>query len=447
MTSTIMNAPVNTPPAAPRLGWLDALRGFAALVVVLFHVSPYAIGAANHAVLGHYFDMGKFGVLLFFLVSGYVIPMSLERHGSPRRFWVGRVFRIYPAYLLSIVVFAGFVLAGMTTVPGALRRETVTGVLGHATMLQEFVGGRGLLRPFWTLSYEMTFYLVVVGLFVWGLHRLSALWAAGLLLTSVLVGTALPKNLFGSGMADHRMLALVLALLVGASLVAYLSGLRWAVLAAGLAGLCFVALPLLNGHPSKGASTNSSWQAAFMLAVMFAGTVIYRTQHGQISRWVAFPLLTAITVGVGLNTWLQVGGRFELYKWCTTAVAVAVAFGIAFAVRHRPVPHVMTWLGAVSYSLYLLHKLAVNAVVNVLPDTALDSLPGRAGTVVLILAVALGAAWLSYRYVELPGQQLGRRVQRYLDARLGPEQWRRPPASPAVPAPRAESTAPVPAAT
>ena len=46
-------------------------------------------------------DLGKYGVLLFFLVSGYVIPMSLERHGSLRRFWIGRLFRIYPAYLAA----------------------------------------------------------------------------------------------------------------------------------------------------------------------------------------------------------------------------------------------------------------------------------------------------------------------------------------------------------
>jgi len=91
-----------TGPTPVRLAWLDALRGYAALVVVVFHLSPTVLGSDRHLALYRHFDLGKYGVLLFFLVSGYVIPMSLERHGSLRRFWIGRLCRIYPAYLAAI---------------------------------------------------------------------------------------------------------------------------------------------------------------------------------------------------------------------------------------------------------------------------------------------------------------------------------------------------------
>ena len=137
MTATL---PTQTPPGAPtapRLDWLDALRGYAALVVVLFHLSPTVIGPGAHMAVFRVIDLGKYGVLLFFLVSGYVIPMSLERHGSLRRFWIGRLFRIYPAYLFAIA----FLIACTAAVPAVLRTETVSSVLGHATMLSDPLRG------------------------------------------------------------------------------------------------------------------------------------------------------------------------------------------------------------------------------------------------------------------------------------------------------------------
>jgi peptidoglycan/LPS O-acetylase OafA/YrhL len=40
--------------------------------------------------------LGLYGVFVFFMVSGYIVPASLERRGSVRGFWVSRVFRLYP---------------------------------------------------------------------------------------------------------------------------------------------------------------------------------------------------------------------------------------------------------------------------------------------------------------------------------------------------------------
>jgi peptidoglycan/LPS O-acetylase OafA/YrhL len=43
-----------------------------------------------------WFDPGQYGVFVSFLVSGYIVPASLERRGSVRGFWVSRAFRLYP---------------------------------------------------------------------------------------------------------------------------------------------------------------------------------------------------------------------------------------------------------------------------------------------------------------------------------------------------------------
>src|SRR5690348_12111180 len=71
---------------SPRQGWLDALRGLAALVVVFEHCVD-ALFPEVRAGASQWFNFGQYGVLVFFLVSGYVVPVSLERRGSVGGFW------------------------------------------------------------------------------------------------------------------------------------------------------------------------------------------------------------------------------------------------------------------------------------------------------------------------------------------------------------------------
>ena len=416
-----------------RLGWLDGLRGYAALVVVLFHLSPSVIGPDAHMAVFRVLDLGKYGVLLFFLVSGYVIPMSLDRHGSLRRFWTGRLFRIYPAYLVAIVL----VVVTTASVPAVLRTETVSSVLAHASMLSDPLGLRGAVRPFWTLSYEMVFYLVVAGLFAWRLHRHSAFWAAGLALVAVLAGPALPDGLLSGDFHARRVAAAVLLVLVAGCVAAFVTGPQsppacpgaagcadtpvgrrsprsgaepagLAVRAAGLVGIGFVLLIAVNAHPTAQSTVASSAQGLLLLAVMFAGTVVYRTQHGQLDRRLAVPSL--IVVGLGLTTTIS---------WITTG-AVAATFAAAFALRERRVPATLVRLGTISYSLYVLHVIVLMALGRLLPHLAGRAIGVRLLAGVAFLVTALTVAEVSYRFVERPAQRLGQRLGRRNDRAAPP---------------------------
>lgn len=416
-------------PPAPRMAWLDALRGLAAVVVAWYHLSPSVIGAQHHLAVHRNIDLGKYGVLLFFLVSGYVIPMSLERHGSMRKFWAGRLFRIYPAYLASVALILVLLQLRIMPQPPTARAETATTALGHVTMMTDLLGVRGLVWPFWTLAYEMTFYLLVGGLFVLGLHRLSIWWAGGLALLATIAGPALPDHLLAATLAQRRLLSAVLVLAVGLSIAAYLSGRRALVLLAGLAGLGFLALPLVNGHATRWSTATSSWQAILMLSVMFAGTVIYRMHHGQTGRLAGGIALAIVLVCASGSTWLHTGNLATLRQWTIGSVAVAVTFAGAFALRHRSVPAVIAWLGAASYSIYVLHMVVFYFVMHFLGrhnPTVMDRV--AIGTTYAV--VTLGAAWLCYSYIEKPGQRLGRWAQRTLDTRLGPDRARRLPPPP-----------------
>jgi len=401
-----------------RLDWLDALRGLAAITVVLFHLSPQVIGNEAHLAIMRQIDLGKYAVLLFFLVSGYVIPMSLERHGSLRRFWIGRLCRIYPAYLATIGLVLLLSWAGWLAWTSSLRHQPAAIVLAHVTMMSDLLGVRGAVRVFWTLSYEMTFYLVVSGLFVWRLHRRSAWWAAGLGLTALIAGARLPDDLLGATFDARRVTAALLVALVGLSVLAYLRDRL--VPAAGAAGIALVLLPAVNGHATKESTVIASWQGLLLLAVMFAGTVVYRWQHGQIGRVEAIAALTVVAASeVGAHG-THLGTRAAWQLWSANIGAVAVTFGLAYAMRNRTVPSVFTWLGRISYSLYLLHVIVLVALPHVVPDVGTHGLLFRAAVGVGYLVVALGTAWLAYRMVELPGQRLGRRLAARLEPRPVP---------------------------
>ncbi|WP_223736533.1 acyltransferase family protein, partial [Streptomyces purpurogeneiscleroticus] len=99
-----------------RLAWLDALRGIGALMVALHHAGPRYLPELSATVL-RYVNPGTYGVIVFFLVSGYIIPASLERRGSLRRFWVGRICRLCPLLCVALAATALLVLWG----PGRLR--------------------------------------------------------------------------------------------------------------------------------------------------------------------------------------------------------------------------------------------------------------------------------------------------------------------------------------
>ncbi|GAB1691379.1 acyltransferase family protein [Krasilnikovia sp. M28-CT-15] len=405
---------------AARLGWLDALRGFAALTVVWFHLSPVVLGPGRHLRIHHHIDLGKYGVLLFFLVSGYVIPMSLERHGSLRRFWVGRLFRVYPAYLVTVAVTGILALAGLGGVRASLRADPVTAVLAHASMLLDPLGLRGTVRVFWTLSYEMIFYLVVAGLFAWRLHRHSGWWAAGLAVVALVAGPRLPDGMFAADPAGRRVTAAVLLVAVAAVVAAGLSGRRRLAVAAGTAGIAFLILPAIDGHPTADSTVVASWQGLLLLAVMFSGTVVFRAQHGQLGRWPAALALAAVGGGTVAAHWAHLPGRTAHLVWLTTVAAVAATFAVAYAMRRRAVPRILAWLGTISYSLYLLHVVVLGQVTRLMPDLASRPAPLRVVAGGAFLLLALGVAAVSQRLVERPGQALGRRLLRALEGAPGP---------------------------
>jgi peptidoglycan/LPS O-acetylase OafA/YrhL len=149
-----------------RLASLDALRGIAALSVMLLHFTtdfhrdfrPTQISSVT-------WGYGAYGVHLFFLISGFVILMTAEKSKRPYDFVVSRFSRLYPPYWAAIVLTTVLLIAlptiGAPEAPHLLRRAAV-----DFTMFQSWVGVGSVDSVYWTLQVEMSFYLILL-ILIW----------------------------------------------------------------------------------------------------------------------------------------------------------------------------------------------------------------------------------------------------------------------------------------
>lgn len=399
-----------------RLRWLDALRGIAVLFVVFEHLS-FTEFTAVRAAINPWFSPGLYGVLVFFLVSGYIVPASLERRGSVRRFWVSRVFRLYPLFLVAVAI--KILLASLH-----LAINTVTDVgasaAGHVLMLQDLLGVTNMINVLWTLSFEMAFYLLLTFLFVAGVHRRSASVATGFAAASLALGAILPQAALSQSPVSTRLTA-------AAATVAILAGLAGAV--SGHPGLRAAGAALAGGTVLLLLAVNSragAWQGFAILAAMFTGTVLYRAERAQLS-W-AKAVATAGTVGalaVASGWWHLEGSgtHTALYQhqWAISVLLAAATFAAGLAWRHRQVPRFLGWLGMISYSVYLIHMLMIDVFVRLPWTQRGQGLIVQFGLTTAFLCLLLGCCALTYRFVEAPMQHLGRRIADRLEARFGPD--------------------------
>lgn len=277
-----------------RLKEIDALRGLAALAVVLFHFT-YQFGVMFPDTPTPPFQVahGHFGVNLFFIISGFVIFMTLDRTHSAMDFVVSRFSRLYPAYWISVLLT--YLITHALGLPGKLvdAGTAVTNLLMfHSLFRVPHVDG-----VYWTLEVELLFYGWMLLLFV--LHRLDRVF----LVTGLLLGLRLVY------WAAAQWAGIDLPYIAWRLLI--LEHLPWFVL-----GLSTHALlsPDTADHRHR--------QAA-VLAIAAVLTLLITALPGR----AALGLLFFVIVYCAASGWLPV--------------------------LRRPV---LVWLGSISFPLYLLHE-------------------------------------------------------------------------------------------
>jgi peptidoglycan/LPS O-acetylase OafA/YrhL len=374
-----------------RVSELDSVRGLAAFIVVLHHFWETVLPDQNTFPLQGYATLapgalrdvafwisvtplrllfsGHAAVGVFFVLSGFALAKSLQnpRQSSYVTFLVRRFFRIYPPFALVILIAAAASwLIQPQAVPGRdwinhYWRAPVTPdlVLGHLTMITTAGYYNSLDSSMWTLVHEL---------------RISA--AFPLICALAL---AYPRTVVATALATFCVLS-----------VSHLTGALTAAL-----------------HPPLLADMLLSWIQTlryvlfFVLGILVAvrypyfETLLQRYPRTRKLLWVCTAVLLAIPYTKGYLELCYAVGAFLLLILCLSSTA-------ARGFLRYPA---FLWLGKVSYSLYLVHLIILIAAVyllhNVLPIAMI---------LLLVLVISLSAAELLNRAVEMPSNEIGKRL-------------------------------------
>lgn len=159
---------------------LDALRGIAAMMVVFFHLSM----GRPEAEFG--LKLGTTGVDLFFIISGFVIFMSLNRVSKSKDFIINRISRLYPTYWCAVTFTFLLILCKTLLLKQHFTPiNNLVNYVGNLTMFQYYLGIPDLDGPYWTMIIEMLFYISI--LILYQFNWLKLLNSLGLIISISIV--------------------------------------------------------------------------------------------------------------------------------------------------------------------------------------------------------------------------------------------------------------------
>lgn len=336
-----------------RIHGLDFLRGLASLAVCWFHLTRYTYATPDgwfYASLRQTGNYGWLGVEVFFVISGFVIPYSLQRAGyelsSYPAFIAKRLVRLDPPYLASIAIILAFAFAHAFLRGHAPEMEgkpvDAARVLLHLGYVNMFFNYDWLSPSFWTLAIEFQYYL--------------------------LMGLAFP--LLASGRGFVRRLAFA----------------------------CFCAASLFADRKLSGSAPYSDFIVRF-IPLFLLGVATFQRRASIVGRteYLLFLVLASC-------------GCVVMVGWPSTLTALLSVVVITFYNRRSVVSD---FFGSISYSLYLLHWSVGHEMLSGLGLKVLNAQGDAARTLVILvsLCTCIAAACLLRVTVERPAQRWSSRFR------------------------------------
>ena len=345
----------------PRWVFLDALRGIAALWVAIYHAYEGKHLAQLQKFMPRplewFFAAGHFGVPIFFVISGFVIALSVGKDrvtfGYFGRFVLRRSLRLDPPYWASIVLTVGLVAVSRAVIPGKSARLPSGGdLLAHLFYAQGLLGLPQINAIYWTLCIEVQFYLVFCA--VLGLSQR-----------------------FRAGEGDVR-------------------SSRW------VFGLAAVVAMLWPFHIAPG-PINPGLFLPFWHGFLL-GAFAYYAVVGTIRWWMFYLDVALLSVAA------------VLYSNSFTTVCVLVSVLLAEVGRADKLKSWLNWrwlrfAGMISYSLYLVHNPITGAAYNIGYRLTGRGPFTEALWFVLVAVINVGVATSLWYLVERPSLRLGQRLK------------------------------------
>jgi len=302
------------------------------------------------------FNWGPFGVAIFFLISGFVIPFSLEKLGRIK-FITARLFRIFPTYWAA-TIFNLAVIYLSTRHWGSTFQFTGDQIVWNLLLSHEQMSVPSIDMVNWTLSIEMLFY-----------------FAALLMLPFI---------------KSASSLALVSFSLVVLALVRWWPE-SWNTLDIG----------------SKTLQLTCFKSQLMMVSFLFIGTLFNFRLNQRISSLVLFGSVIAIFLAF-ITTWPLTPLADQFLVIPVNYFYAVIVFACCFVLRDRFRPlKIFDFFADISYPLYLVHALSGYAIIRILMTRNFSYY--QATTVALIVAVT--TAYVLHRIIESPTANIWKRFE------------------------------------
>lgn len=352
MTSPAVAQTKTEPAAAGRLQSLDGLRAISILLVLFGHLN----GTRHFPPYRSWFgDLAHLGVVVFFVISGFLITNLLRleeaRRGrvSLRLFYARRALRIFPASLAYLAVVAVLGVLGTIRLHPGDMLHAVTYTVNYFPSRSWYVG------HLWSLSVEEQFYLLWPFAFVLSSPAARPRIAAAVVLLGPVARAAAALLLRGSPYRDMEMFPMVADCLAAGCLLACLR--EW-----------------LERQPWYLALFRPRW-SLLLLAVVFL-----------INRYTVYSIVGVPGIGL-INVLLAILIHRSAYLWNDRLGVILNCRPLAFC-------------GLLSYSLYLWQQLFLNRASTAWPQM----FPWN-------ILFSAAAALLSYFLLERPLLQLRHRLR------------------------------------
>lgn len=347
----------------PGTDFITGLRAYAAIFVVMIHSG----GFSSLGPLGANFtNAGKYGVQMFFVIAGFSIAASYLKAQSYRSYIVQRLARIWPLYAVALAVYAAAAAHGIIPPLQGLAQFGVEldayNVLMHLSFLSflDYRIANSIIGVEWSIPIEVFWYLLLP-LFISRWYSFRSLLIAIVALIALRAAQRVPLDAYLG--RDANLASTWMPFRHGAH---FLFGV--------LAYKLRQSGPQLQGHWNDVLATGA---VVAIVAIMLSGI------RGPASDLVAL----------------------------ATAVLIAFYRDTAVVPRALLTNRVALFLGTISYSMYLLHMLAVGLCLR---WTGVGALMGTAAGFAVVVAVTVALSTLTYVLIERPTTRLGRRLSAWI---------------------------------
>jgi exopolysaccharide production protein ExoZ len=352
-----------------RIIGLDYLRGVCAILVMLYHIRWEFYGP--FPATDFLARMGIYAVAMFFVLSGISISISYSSRMASFRdaivFFVRRFFRLSPLYTFLITVTLLIGLCESKYLGTAWGRPRFIEMVANISMLFALMKQPYLLGGGWSLGAEVAYYLLY------------------------------PLIAFAYIRSKHMFYGLLALLLIGS-------------FGFGLSKLS----SSMSLDDQWGVYINPVTNLPLFVMGVYIGTVV---RYVQSSRWIALALVVGVLGFVlypsGANSISLVTDSNRIV-FCGFSTLVVLGSVVCPKMKLHFLHLCLDWLASITYSVYLVHLIVLGFVVR----TDVQGILGREVSFSLVIVLSLVVASALYKFIELPGQHIGRIIANTVKLRL-----------------------------